>query len=233
MAAIARPAALLRAGPPGLHALQHRLCVQVRGLHLVLVRCIGPDVSLNRVRPLEHVGPVASALSSSVAGVVCRSVPAFEHVLLVRISQLLITQLQNLLDPACEPGAQASVLRIVLRVSRTVLQQFHRQLGPKNGVLLEALLSGGPLAQPSAWLLWPSAWLSARPSARRWAGLCFHAAGAAQAGPSTADCGGAAHEGHSARQAQLDAHTKRMGKQSTCMHRQLVTADSRMQCRAC
>ena len=74
----------------------------------------------------------------------CRTVAAFEHVLLVRISQLLITQLQNLLDPGCEPGAQASVLRIVLRVTRTVLQQFHRQLGPKNGVLLEALLSGAP-----------------------------------------------------------------------------------------
>ena len=81
----------------------------------------------------------------------CRTVAAFEHVLLVRISQLLITQLQNLLDPGCEPGAQASVLRIVLRVTRTVLQQFHRQLGPKNGVLLEALLSG----LPGRVLLWP------------------------------------------------------------------------------
>ena len=37
---------------------------------------------------------------------------------------------------------QAAVLRIILRVTRTVLQQFHRQLGPKNGILLEALLSG-------------------------------------------------------------------------------------------
>ena len=71
-----------------------------------------------------------------------RSVAAFHHVLLVRISQLLITQLQILLDPACEPAVQASVLRIVLRVTRTTLQQFHRQLGPKSGVLLEGLLSG-------------------------------------------------------------------------------------------
>ena len=101
-----------------------------------------------------------------------RSVPAFEHVLLVRISQLLITQLQNLLDPACEPGAQASVLRIVLRVSRTVLQQFHPQLGPKNGVLLEALLSGQP------------AWSVLRQGCHRWS--CCLAPAATQVGATEA-----------------------------------------------
>lgn len=73
---------------------------------------------------------------------VFRTVPAFEHALLVRITQLLITQLQNLLDPACEPGVQATDLRITLRVVRTVLSRFHRQLRSKCGVFIEALLAG-------------------------------------------------------------------------------------------
>ena len=96
--------------------------------------------------------PCCRALrSTSRSWTVRRGVAAFQHVLLVRISQLLITQLQILLDPACEPAAQASVLRIVLRVARTTLQQFFRQLGPRTGVLLEGLLAGGALlARPTA-----------------------------------------------------------------------------------
>ena len=90
----------------------------------------------------------------------CRSVAAFHHVLLVRISQLLITQLQILLDPACEPAVQASVLRIVLRVTRTTLQQFHRQLGPKSGVLLEGLLAGGPRLRSHGKVLGPLEWVA-------------------------------------------------------------------------
>ena len=72
----------------------------------------------------------------------CRSVPAFEHALLVRICQLLITQLQNLLDPACDPAVQATDLRITLRVVRTVLSKFYRQLRAKCGVFIETLLAG-------------------------------------------------------------------------------------------
>lgn len=73
----------------------------------------------------------------------CRTIPAFEHALLVRICQLLITQLQNLLDPACEPAVQATDLRITLRVVRTVLSKFYRQLRSKCGVFIETLLAGG------------------------------------------------------------------------------------------
>lgn len=77
---------------------------------------------------------------------VFRSIPAFEHALLVRACQLLTTQLQNLLDPACEPALQQADLKIVLRVVRTVLRHFYRQLKTKCGVFIEALLAG---TQPS------------------------------------------------------------------------------------
>ncbi|KAK9811035.1 hypothetical protein WJX73_008056 [Symbiochloris irregularis] len=73
---------------------------------------------------------------------VFRTVPAFEHTLLVRICQLLVTQLQNLLDPACDPATQATDLRITLRIVRTVLSKFYRQLRAKCGVFVETLLAG-------------------------------------------------------------------------------------------
>ena len=38
-----------------------------------------------------------------------REIPAFEHALLVRVCMLLTTQLQNLLDPACDPTLQARI----------------------------------------------------------------------------------------------------------------------------
>ena len=63
----------------------------------------------------------------------------------VRVCVLLTTQLQNLLDPGCEPALQASDLRIVLRVVRTVLRSFYRQLRSKSGVFVETLLAGPPL----------------------------------------------------------------------------------------
>lgn len=72
----------------------------------------------------------------------CRTMPAFEHALLVRVCQLLITQLQNLLDPTCEPALQSADLKIVLRVVRTVLRHFYRQLKTKCGVFIETLLAG-------------------------------------------------------------------------------------------
>lgn len=73
---------------------------------------------------------------------VFRELPAFEHALLVRVCMLLTTQLQNLLDPACEPALQASDLRVVLRTVRTVLHHFYRQLRSKCGVFVETLLAG-------------------------------------------------------------------------------------------
>ena len=50
--------------------------------------------------------------------------------------------LQNLLDPRCEKSLQESDLKVVLRVVKTVLWQFHSQLKNKCGVFLEALLGG-------------------------------------------------------------------------------------------
>ncbi|KAK9834027.1 hypothetical protein WJX81_004391 [Elliptochloris bilobata] len=73
---------------------------------------------------------------------VFREIPAFEHALLVRVCMLLTTQLQNLLDPACDPALQVSDLRIVLKVVRTVLCCFHRQLRAKAGVFVEGLIAG-------------------------------------------------------------------------------------------
>ena len=60
----------------------------------------------------------------------------------MRVCQLLITQLQNLLDPTCEPALQQADLKIVLRVVRTVLGHFYRQLKSKCGVFIETLLGG-------------------------------------------------------------------------------------------
>ncbi|KAK9810126.1 hypothetical protein WJX72_005196 [[Myrmecia] bisecta] len=87
-------------------------------------------------------------LANSVA--VFRTIPAFEHALLVRICQLLITQLQNLLDPTCEPAVQSTDLKIVLRVVRTVMRHFYRQLRSKCGVFVETLL-GGVSSSCSLW----------------------------------------------------------------------------------
>jgi hypothetical protein len=71
-----------------------------------------------------------------------RELPAFEHALLLRVCSLLTTQLQNLLDPMCEPALQASNLRVTLRTTRTVIHHFHHQLRSKCGVFIETLLAG-------------------------------------------------------------------------------------------
>ena len=68
----------------------------------------------------------------------------------MRVCQLLITQLQNLLDPTCEPALQQADLKIVLRVVRTVLGHFYRQLKTKCGVFIETLLGGMPHDCPTA-----------------------------------------------------------------------------------
>ena len=86
----------------------------------------------------QHAERCATALPPC-----CRTIPAFEHALLVRICQLLVTQLQILLDPACDMARQQAELKVVLRVMRTVLRNFYRQLRTKCGVFIEALLAGG------------------------------------------------------------------------------------------
>ena len=87
----------------------------------------------------------------------CRVIPAFEHALLVRISQLLITRLQNLLDPAGEPAAHTLELKVVLRVTRTTLKNFYLQLHTKCGVFIEALIAGRHGPQTSwTYMLWLS-----------------------------------------------------------------------------
>ena len=86
---------------------------------------------------------------------VFRELPAFEHALLLRVCALLTTQLQNLLDPLCEPALQASDLRVTLRTVRTLLQQFYRQLRSKCGVFIETLLAGDALLNHLYMPLWP------------------------------------------------------------------------------
>ena len=55
---------------------------------------------------------------------------------------MTLGQLQLLLDPALDPTAQGSELKLVLRVVRTELKQFYHQLNAKSGAFIEALLSG-------------------------------------------------------------------------------------------
>ncbi len=55
---------------------------------------------------------------------------------------MTLGQLQVLLDPALDPTTQGSELKVVLRVVRTELKQFHLQLNAKSGAFIEALLSG-------------------------------------------------------------------------------------------
>lgn len=86
---------------------------------------------------------------------VFRELPAFEHALLLRVCALLTTQLQNLLDPLCEPALQASDLRVTLRTVRTLLQQFYRQLRSKCGVFIETLLAGDTRLNCLNMPLWP------------------------------------------------------------------------------
>ena len=87
---------------------------------------------------------------------VFRELPAFKHALLLRVCALLTMQLQNLLDPLCEPALQASDLRVTLRTVRTLLQQFYRQLRSKCGVFIETLLAGDTPLNHLNMPLWPS-----------------------------------------------------------------------------
>lgn len=73
---------------------------------------------------------------------ICRNVAAFEHALSVRVCGLLITMLQNLVDPRCEKSLQENEMRVVLRVVKTVIWHFHGQLRSKCGIFVEALLAG-------------------------------------------------------------------------------------------
>lgn len=53
--------------------------------------------------------------------------------------------LQNLLDPRCEKALQESDLRVVLRLTRTIIWHFHSQLRSKCSIFIDALLSGKTL----------------------------------------------------------------------------------------
>lgn len=48
------------------------------------------------------------------------------------------------LSQICAAALQVSDLRIVLKVVRTVLRCFHRQLRAKAGVFVEGLIAGAP-----------------------------------------------------------------------------------------
>lgn len=57
----------------------------------------------------------------------------------------------------CAVAVQVSDLRIVLKVVRTVLRCFHRQLRAKAGVFVEGLIAGAP-PEPRYTRCWTSAW---------------------------------------------------------------------------
>jgi hypothetical protein len=77
---------------------------------------------------------------------VFRTIPAFEHALLVRVWGLLHIQTGILLDPAADPVQQTTELKPILRVVWTVMRFFHKQLKSKCGTLLETVLAGQCLA---------------------------------------------------------------------------------------
>jgi len=60
----------------------------------------------------------------------------------MQVASMTLGQLQLLLDPALDPITQGTELKLVLRVVRTELKQFHHQLNAKSGAFIEALLSG-------------------------------------------------------------------------------------------
>ena len=79
----------------------------------------------------------------------CRNIAAFEHALQVRVCGMLITMLQNLVDPRCDRSLQEHEMRVVLRVVRTVIWHFHGQLRSKCGIFVEALLAGNSFYTPA------------------------------------------------------------------------------------
>ena len=79
-----------------------------------------------------------------------RNIAAFEHALQVRVCGMLITMLQNLVDPRCDRSLQEHEMRVVLRVVRTVIWHFHGQLRSKCGIFVEALLAGDSSYTPGS-----------------------------------------------------------------------------------
>ena len=61
-----------------------------------------------------------------------REIPAFEHALLVRVCMLLTTQLQNLLDPACDPTLQARIGC----TGYSKMRSFNLRLHSRQGALI-------------------------------------------------------------------------------------------------
>lgn len=60
----------------------------------------------------------------------------------IQVCSAALGHMRLLLDPACEAALQNSELKVMLRVVRTVLRQFHTQLKAKCGAFVEALLAG-------------------------------------------------------------------------------------------
>lgn len=87
-------------------AVIHTACLLVRSLR----HDAANEAMLKWLRAPALPRPFVLELLDFVLGhsaALFRDIPAFEHALLVRVCMLLTTQLQNLLDPACDPALQA------------------------------------------------------------------------------------------------------------------------------
>ena len=60
----------------------------------------------------------------------------------MQVCSATLGHMRVLLNPACDAALQSSELKVMLRVVRTVLRQFHVQLKAKCGAFVEALLAG-------------------------------------------------------------------------------------------
>lgn len=60
----------------------------------------------------------------------------------VQVCTATLGHMRVLLDPACDSALQSSELKVMLRVVRSLLRQFHVQLKAKCGAFVEALLAG-------------------------------------------------------------------------------------------
>lgn len=96
---------------------------------------------------------------------VFRQLPPFQNALAVRMTQLIQAQLQDHLDAGAAGASFAtnnfSTFRALLRLTRTLLRNFYPLLGPRSGMLVQALLAGevgraGRAAAEHCWL--PSAY---------------------------------------------------------------------------
>lgn len=77
---------------------------------------------------------------------VFRQLPPFQNALAVRMTQLIQAQLQDHLDAGAAGASFAttnfSTFRALLRLARTLLRSYYPLLGPRSGMLVQALLAG-------------------------------------------------------------------------------------------